>query len=139
MCAINIRLSTAKDNQMSTEGVQVKEVDASKVKGAPVSGRTWKVAKDQLRIKSRQVRNKKLNSWELKQQKRLEDKQFKERMKQLKNEKEEQRQQRIQSLKEKREKREEKERYEMMAAKMHAKKVDRMRRREKRNKALKER
>lgn len=42
-------------------------------------------------------------------------------------------------LKERREKKEENERYERLAAKMHAKKVERMRRREKRNKALKER
>ncbi|AQZ10280.1 CGR1 (YGL029W) [Zygosaccharomyces parabailii] len=124
---------------MSMEEVPMKEVEASRTKGAPVSGRTWKIDKEQLRISSRQVRNKKLKSWELKQQKRLEDKQFKERMKQLKDEKEQQRQERIQSLRERREKKEEKERYEIMAAKMHAKKVDRMRRREKRNKALRER
>lgn len=124
---------------MSTGKVEDKEIDLSKVKGTPVSGRTWKVDKGQLRVASRQVRNKKLTSWELKQQKRLEDKQFKERMKQLKDDKEEGRQKWIQSLRERREKRAEKERYEMLATKLHAKKVDRMRRREKRNKALKER
>ncbi|CAR29477.1 hypothetical protein ZYGR_0AD01590 [Zygosaccharomyces rouxii] len=124
---------------MSSSEVGNKELDNSKVKGVPVSGRTWKVDKEQLRVGSRQVRNKKLRSWELKQQKRLEDKQFKERMRQLKEDKEQEHQKWIQSLRERREKRAEKERYEMLATKMHAKKVDRMRRREKRNKALKER
>ncbi|CAD0031846.1 unnamed protein product [Aureobasidium pullulans] len=46
-------------------------------------------------------------------------------------------QRRITALKEKREAKEEKERYEKMAAKMHQKRVDRLKRREKRNKLLK--
>lgn len=124
---------------MSSGTAEGTDADLSKVKGTPVSGRTWKVDKGQLRVGSRQVRNKKLNSWELKQEQRLQDKQFKERMKQLKDEKEEEHQKWIQSLRERREKKAEKERYEMLATKMHAKKVDRMRRKEKRNKALKER
>lgn len=45
----------------------------------------------------------------------------------------------IQTLKERREKAEEKVRFEKLAARMHQKKIDRMKRREKRNKALKER
>lgn len=113
--------------------------DSTKLKGASVSGRTWKNSKDQFRVKSRVIKNKKLSSWELKKQKRLEDKQFKERMKSLKDEKEGERQRKIQAIKERREKKAESDRYEMLAAKMHAKKVERMRRREKRNKALKER
>ncbi|SCU87622.1 LAMI_0D06810g1_1 [Lachancea mirantina] len=108
-------------------------------KGTNVSGRSWKVAKDQLRPASRAIKNKKLTSWELKLQKRLEDQQFKQKLKELKDEKEEKRQNRIQALRLRRENKEEKERYERLAAKMHAKKVDRLRRREKRNKALKER
>jgi len=48
-------------------------------------------------------------------------------------------QEQIQALKERREKAEEKARYEKLAARMHQKKIDRMKRREKRNKALKER
>lgn len=124
---------------MSVNVEQLKQDDSVKSKGVPVSGRTWKNDKDQFRVKSRVVKNKKLSSWELREQKRLEDKQFKERMKMLKEEKEEERQKRIQSLKERREKKAEEERYQLLAAKMHAKKVERMRRREKRNKALKER
>ncbi|EDO16355.1 hypothetical protein Kpol_1051p3 [Vanderwaltozyma polyspora DSM 70294] len=117
----------------------VQEVDKSKIKGALVSGRSWKVEKDQFRVNSRVVKNKKLTSWEAKEQKRLEDKQFKAKLKELKDEKSETRRIRIEALKERREKKEEKERYERMAVKMHAKKVERLRRREKRNKALKER
>ena len=114
-------------------------IDASKTKGRNVSGRTWKVDKEPLRAKSRVVKNKVLTSWELKLQKRLEDKQFKERMRALKAEKEEEKQKRIQALRERRAKEEEEERYARLASKMHAKKVERMRRREKRNKMLKER
>ncbi|CAI4061937.1 Cgr1p SKDI_07G2250 [Saccharomyces kudriavzevii IFO 1802] len=109
------------------------------VKGASVSRKIWKVEKAPLRAKSRVVKNKKLTSWELKKQKRLEDKQFKDKLKGLKDEKEEARQAKITMLKERREKKEESERYERLAARMHAKKVERLRRREKRNKALKER
>lgn len=124
---------------MGAKSVEVKDANLSKVKGALVSGRTWKVEKQQFRVNSRVVKNKKLTSWELKQEKRLVDKQFKERIKQLKDEKEEEHQKKIKNLRERREKKAENERYELLAAKMHAKKVDRMRRREKRNKALKER
>jgi rRNA-processing protein CGR1 len=46
-------------------------------------------------------------------------------------------QRKVQAIKDKRAAKEEKERYELLAAKMHAKRVDRLRRREKRNKMLK--
>lgn len=46
---------------------------------------------------------------------------------------------RITALKERREKQVEKERYAKLAEKMHVKRVERLKRREKRNKALKER
>lgn len=124
---------------MSVNVEELKNDQSVKVKGPTVSGRPWKNDKDQFRVKSRVVKNKKLTSWQVREQKRLEDKQFKERMKTLKDEKDEERQKKIQSLKERREKKAEEDRYQLLAAKMHAKKVDRMRRREKRNKALKER
>ena len=108
-------------------------------KGLPVSKRVWKQEKEPLRANSRVVKNKKLTSWELKKQKRLEEQQYKERLKALKDEKLETKRQQIEAMKLRREKKEEKERYERLAAKMHAKKVERLRRREKRNKAVKER
>ena len=46
-------------------------------------------------------------------------------------------QRRIQAIKDKRAAKEERERYQKMAEKMHQKRVDRLRRREKRNKMLK--
>lgn len=46
-------------------------------------------------------------------------------------------QRRMQVIKDKRAAKEEKERYEKMAEKMHAKRVERLKRREKRNKLLK--
>ncbi|EWC45932.1 hypothetical protein DRE_04725 [Drechslerella stenobrocha 248] len=49
------------------------------------------------------------------------------------------RQTRIQSIKDKRAAKEERERYDRLAQKMHAKRVERLKRREKRNKLLKER
>ncbi|KAK5718898.1 rRNA-processing protein cgr1 [Elasticomyces elasticus] len=55
----------------------------------------------------------------------------------MKAEKEQERQHRIQAIKDKRAAKEEKERFEKMALKMHAKRVERVRRREKRNKLLK--
>jgi hypothetical protein len=46
-------------------------------------------------------------------------------------------QRKVQAIKDKRAAKEEKDRYALLAAKMHAKRVDRLRRREKRNKMLK--
>ncbi|KAG8631204.1 hypothetical protein KVT40_000344 [Elsinoe batatas] len=57
--------------------------------------------------------------------------------KELKEEKEAERQSKIQAIKDKRAAKEERERYEKMAEKMHRKRVERLKRREKRNKMLK--
>lgn len=48
----------------------------------------------------------------------------------------EMRQRRVQAIKDKRAAKEERERYEKMAEKMHKKRVDRLKRKEKRNKLL---
>jgi rRNA-processing protein CGR1 len=55
----------------------------------------------------------------------------------MKEAKEDERNRRVQAIKDRRKAKEEKERYEKMAEKMHAKLVERRRRREKRNKLLK--
>ncbi|KAH3664368.1 hypothetical protein WICMUC_005753 [Wickerhamomyces mucosus] len=96
--------------------------------------KNWKVNKDAFRVKSLGVKS----SWARKQEQRLKDAQFKAKIKEFKEEKENEKRSRIQAIKEKKEKKEEKERFERMAAKMHAKKVERMRKKEKRNKLLKE-
>ncbi|KAK5174396.1 rRNA-processing protein cgr1 [Saxophila tyrrhenica] len=55
----------------------------------------------------------------------------------MKAEKEDERQRRIQAIKDKRAAKEEKERFAKMEEKMHRKRVERLKRREKRNKVLK--
>ena len=61
----------------------------------------------------------------------------KAREQEMKAEKEDVRNRRVQAIKDRRIAKEEKERYEKMAEKMHAKLVERRKRREKRNKLLK--
>ncbi|KAL2216867.1 hypothetical protein M432DRAFT_592023 [Thermoascus aurantiacus ATCC 26904] len=72
--------------------------------------------------------------------KRLEERKHmaavKEREREMKEEKEAERQARIQKIKERRAAKEEKIRYEKMAEKMHRKRVERRKRKEKRNKLL---
>lgn len=105
--------------------------------GSRVNGKDWKIQKDAFRVKTLGVT--KSSSWRKREEKRLQDKQYKARLQELKQEKEDAKQLKIAELKRRREIKEEKERYERMAQKMHAKKVERMRKREKRNKMLKER
>lgn len=105
--------------------------------GPRVNGKNFKIKKDAFRVRSLGV--KKLNTWELREKKRKEEEMFKARYKELKQEKKDEKDSRVAEIKRRRELKEEKERYEKMAAKMHAKKVERMRKKEKRNKALKER
>lgn len=105
--------------------------------GSRVNGKDWKIKKDAFRLKSLGVR--KLNTWKLREEKKLQQDQIKQRIKDLKQEKSDEKNRRIQEIKKRREAREEKERYEKIALKMHAKKVERLRKKEKRNKLLKER
>ncbi|OKL58582.1 hypothetical protein UA08_06280 [Talaromyces atroroseus] len=77
-----------------------------------------------------------LKSYEKRLQERNDLAAIKEREKELKEEKEAERQRHIQAIKDRRAAKEEKERYEKMAEKMHRKRVERKRRREKRNKLL---
>ncbi|CDR37004.1 CYFA0S01e06348g1_1 [Cyberlindnera fabianii] len=117
-----------------TEQSTTPEVPDTLTQGSRVSGKGWKVQKNAFRVKSLGVGSK----WAKKQEQRLKDQQVKAKLKELKQEKEDEKKARIDAMKERREKKAEKERYEMMAAKMHAKKVERMRKKEKRNKLLKE-
>lgn len=105
--------------------------------GPRVNGKNFKIKKDAFRVRSLGV--KKLNTWQLREKKKLEEEQYKARIKDLKQEKEDEKNLRVAEIKRRREVKEEKERYERMAEKMHAKKVERMRKKEKRNKALRER
>ncbi|CAK9440289.1 uncharacterized protein LODBEIA_P43890 [Lodderomyces beijingensis] len=111
-----------------------------KSEGSRVNGKDWKIKKDAFRVKTLGVsKPKSKNSYKEREQKKLQEQQYKARLKELKEEKESMKKAKIDELKRRREIKAEKERYEKMAAKMHAKKVERMKKREKRNKMLKER
>lgn len=105
--------------------------------GSRVNGKDYKIKKDAFRVRTIGV--KKPNSFQLREQKRLQEEQYKARLKDLKQEKEDERTSKIAERKKRLEMAAEKERYEMMAERMHKKKVDRMRKKEKRNKMLRER
>ncbi|KAL6869624.1 rRNA-processing protein cgr1 [Amphichorda felina] len=77
-----------------------------------------------------------LKSYEKRTQERAALAQMKAREKELKDEREQERKDKIAAIKEKRAQKEEKERYEELAAKMHKKRVERLKRKEKRNKLI---
>ena len=112
-------------------------IEKDKSEGRRVSAKEWKVAKDAYRVKSVGVRM--LNTWKLREEKKLLEQQLKQRLKDLKEEKAEEQARRLEAIKKRREAIEEKKRYEQIAVKMHAKKVERLRKKEKRNKMLRER
>lgn len=103
--------------------------------GRRVGGKEWKEPKKAFRIKSLGVKT----PWEKKQEQRQKDSEAKLRIKQMKEEKEQEKKEKIEKLKEKREKKAEQERYDRLALVMHKKRVNRLKRREKRNKLLRER
>ena len=120
-----------KEVENSTEGLK------DPGKGSRVNGKDWKGQKDPFRIKRLGVT--KPSNFKEREAKKLQEQQYRARLQELKQEKEDAKNQRIADLKRRREIKEEKERYEKLAAKMHAKKVERLRKKEKRNKLLKER
>ncbi|GEQ66428.1 hypothetical protein JCM33374_g91 [Metschnikowia sp. JCM 33374] len=112
-------------------------VEKDEGEGSRVNGKDWKIKKDAFRLKSAGVR--KINTWKLREEKKLQNDQFKQRINSLKQEKADEKNKKIEIIKQRREAIAEKERYEKIAQKMHAKKVDRLRKKEKRNKLLRER
>ncbi|KAF3317127.1 hypothetical protein TWF173_000378 [Orbilia oligospora] len=113
--------------------------------GIRKNGKQWKLPKAPFKPGTTTIStttttsSKQSKSYLARQADRLQSSIIKTKEKELKAEKEAIRQQRIQSIKDKRAAKEEKERYDLLAAKMHAKRVERLKRREKRNKLLKER
>ncbi|KAK2591839.1 rRNA-processing protein cgr1 [Conoideocrella luteorostrata] len=77
-----------------------------------------------------------LTSYERRTKERAAMAQMKAKEQEMKNEKEEARQEKIQKIRENRAKKEERERYEKMAETMHRKRVERLKRKEKRNKLI---
>lgn len=105
--------------------------------GSRVNGKDWKIKKDAFRLGPASTN--KLKGWEKRRQQDFEEKQYRVRLQGLSQEKEDERRAHIEKIKNRREAKAEKERYEALSQKMHARKVDRLRKREKKNKKLKER
>ncbi|KAK9455646.1 hypothetical protein V1511DRAFT_498357 [Dipodascopsis uninucleata] len=105
--------------------------------GIRKNGKYWKETKQPKRIRS--LGTKPITSWE----KRLKERHLRQEIlaaqKSLIDERRSQITERKERMKEAQRQKEEKERYEKMAEKMHRKRVERLKRREKRNKLLKER
>ncbi|KAK4136506.1 hypothetical protein BT67DRAFT_439502 [Trichocladium antarcticum] len=77
-----------------------------------------------------------LTSYEQRNKTRVAQTAMKAKEKEMKEEKETERKRRVQAIKEKQAAKAEKERYELLAAKMHKKRLDRLKRKEKRNKMI---
>ncbi|KAI7475452.1 hypothetical protein KC351_g10070 [Hortaea werneckii] len=104
---------------------------ASQVTGMRKNGKQWHENKKPFRPTSGKT------SYAKRAAKEAQEAETKKMEREMKAEREEERQRRIQAIKDKRAAKEERERYEQMAAKMHAKRVERLKRWEKRNKMLK--
>nr|POF12732.1 rrna-processing protein cgra [Quercus suber] len=105
--------------------------NATAAAGMRVNGKQWHPTKKAFRPTAGQTTYAKRVA---KESQRAETKKLEQEMK---TEKEAERQRKVQAIKDKRAAKEEKARFELMAAKMHAKRVERLKRREKRNKLLK--
>ncbi|KAK6541046.1 hypothetical protein TWF694_008424 [Orbilia ellipsospora] len=129
---------------MSTDLIDPTTASVPAVVGIRKSGKQWKHPKAPFKPGSTTTSTapsakKQSKTYLARQSLRLQSSLTKLKEKELKAEKEAERNARIQSIKDKRAAKEEKERYEKLAVKMHAKRVERLKRREKRNKLLKER
>jgi rRNA-processing protein CGR1 len=104
---------------------------AAAPKGMRKNGKQWHVPKAAFRPTAGQT------SYAKRMELRKAEQATKSLEREMKEAKEAERNRRVQAIKDRRKAKEEKERYEKMAEKMHAKLVERRRRREKRNKLLK--
>lgn len=105
--------------------------NVSQTMGMRKNGKQWHDAKKAFRPTAGQT------SYAKRAAKQSQEAEVKKLENEMKAEKEEERQRKVQAIKDKRAAKEEKERYAKMAEKMHAKRVERLKRREKRNKMLK--
>ncbi|KAK4545716.1 hypothetical protein LTR36_002670 [Oleoguttula mirabilis] len=99
--------------------------------GMRKNGKQWHDTKKAFRPTAGQT------SYEKRAAKQSKEAEVKKLETEMKADKEAERQRKVQAIKDKRAAKEEKERYAKMAEKMHAKRVERLKRREKRNKVLK--
>ncbi|KPM37694.1 hypothetical protein AK830_g8870 [Neonectria ditissima] len=105
-------------------------LQAEKPQGMRKNGKQWHLPRKAFRPTAG------LKSYERRTQERALILQMKAKEKEMKEEKEAERKQRIQVIKDKRARKEERERYEKMAETMHKKRVERLKRKEKRNKLI---
>ncbi|KAH9873477.1 hypothetical protein IAQ61_004100 [Plenodomus lingam] len=105
--------------------------ETAPVKGMKKNGKQWHGNKSAFRPRTNQT------SWEKRTAERAALAAVKAKEKELKEEKESERQRRVDAIKTKRAAKAERERFALMEEKMHKKRVDRLKRREKRNKMLK--
>lgn len=103
----------------------------SQITGLRKNGKQWHTPKTAFRPNAGQ------SSYAKRVAKQADEAEIKKLEGEMKAEKEEVRQRRIQGIKDKRAAKEEKERFAKMEEKMHRKRVERLKRREKRNKMLK--
>ncbi|TVY52710.1 rRNA-processing protein cgrA, partial [Lachnellula suecica] len=115
---------------MSTEVIEIGQ-SAAAPQGMRKNGKQWHEPKSAFRPKAGN------STYEKRQVERKAMDAMKAKEKEMKEEKETERQRRITALKEKRAKKEERARYEKLAETMHRKRVERLKRKEKRNKMLK--
>ncbi|RDL38584.1 rRNA-processing protein [Venustampulla echinocandica] len=106
-------------------------VQSDAAQGMRKNGKQWHAPRSAFRPKAGN------SGWDKRQVERKALETVKAKEKEMKEEKEAERQRRITSIKEKRAAKEEKARYEKLAETMHKKRVERLKRKEKRNKMLK--
>ncbi|XBW36090.1 hypothetical protein QEN19_001666 [Hanseniaspora menglaensis] len=107
------------------------------MEGVNKSSRTWKAYKVSKSLVPNNSITKK-SSWDRKREEALKEKEFKDKLRQLKQEKHDQKMEKINKRKEREEKKIEQERLQILQQRLNQKRIDRMRRKEKRNKALNE-
>ena len=101
------------------------------------SNRSWKAYKVSKSLKPNNAITKK-SSWDKKKEEALKEREFKDKLAQMKQEKQTAKLEKLNARKEREEKRIEKERLEILHKRLNQKRIDRLRRKEKRNKALNE-
>ncbi|KAK9370392.1 hypothetical protein V1509DRAFT_617639 [Lipomyces kononenkoae] len=104
--------------------------------GLRKSGKQWKDSKTPQRLRANGVPK---GGWQKREEERQKLAAMKELEKQMTEERQEAIRERVSRIKERAEKKAENERYAKLSEKMHRKRVERLKRREKRNKLLKER
>jgi rRNA-processing protein CGR1 len=139
ICALHIiHTPTHAHGRKMSEQEEVQLPKLGKAPQVRVNGKNWKETKTPFRTSSLSVPLKH-RSWERRQKERENLRMIKAKEKEMKDEKEAEHAEKVRRIKERRMAKEEKERLEKMTAILSAKKLARRKRKEKRNKLLRER